>query len=197
MPTVLKSIVVLATAVALGCAPDTPAPTAVSGADGISAARVADGAGRLPLLASGMPKVYRLTGTSQVDVQPDGALCYTIDLWDVEEDVVVGEASDCLSAIEGDPIVGVALTGTTTFHFGNGNSFTSQGRTTVRPTMPGSSVDFTHITGAVPAAGSNGVIAGTGRFEGFQATVRLSGAVNLSAFPDEATFDCLFTVMPL
>lgn len=199
MQTTMKSVIVFAAALTLGCGPDSSATGVTGAANGeIAASRLAaPGLGRFPLLTSGKPKVYRLKGTADMMVQPDGALCYTVPMWDVEQDRVVGQATDCLSEIDASDPTGVVLTGTTTFDFGQGHSFTSQGRTTVRPTMPGSSLDFTHITGAIPAPGSNGVIAGAGHFDGFEATVRLSGAVNLASFPGTTTFDCLFVVMPL
>lgn len=150
----------------------------------------------LGLLTAGRPKVYRLKGTADV-VEVNGKLCYTVDLWDVEQNRIVGEATDCLFDIDDSDPTGVVLTAQTTFDFGKGNSFTSEGRTSVRPTMPGSSLAFTHITGAIPPEDSNSVIDGTGRFDGFEATVRLSGAVNLSAFPATTTFDCLFSVTPV
>jgi hypothetical protein len=190
----------LATAVSLGCSQDNSTPTALAkdpptdvAATEASAAVMSPAVG---LLNGGKPRVFRLKGTADVDVIGE-SLCYTVDLWDIAQDRIVGSATDCLSEIDTSDPTGVVLTGTTTFDLGKGNSFTSRGRTTVRPTMPGSSLAFTHITGAVPAEGSNGVITGTGRFSDFQATVRLSGAVNLTAFPATATFDCLFTVMPL
>lgn len=154
---------------------------------------------------SAKPMVLRLKGTDTETVQtvpdPDNlipddlASCYTIDLIDVSQNRVVGEATDCISVL-GVANGGVQVVGTTTFDFGGGHSFTTQGLTSVQPTTHGSP-GITHITGAIPTPGSNGVIEGTGRFHGFEAEARLSGAVNLTTFPASAEFDCIFIVTRL
>lgn len=120
---------------------------------------------------------------------PEGAQCYDLDLVDVKSGDVIGSAADCLTDIN---VVGsgVALTGTTFFFFPGGTVVT-RGLTTVQPTTHGSA-DFTHITGAIPQPGDNNVIYGDGKFENASGPVRLSGAVNLTGFPGEATFDCIF-----
>jgi hypothetical protein len=154
---------------------------------------------------SAKPMVLRLKGSDSESIQPvadpnnlipgpDVASCYTVDLIDVPTNRSVGTATDCITVL-GVAAGGVQVVGTTTFDFG-GHTFTTQGLTSVQPTTHGSP-GITHITGAIPAPGSNGVIAGTGRFEGFAAEARLSGAVNLSAFPGVGTFDCLFVVTRL
>lgn len=155
---------------------------------------------------SAKPMVLRLKGSDTESIQPvadpnnlipgpDVASCYTIDLIDVPTNRTVGTATDCITIL-GLAAGGVQVVGTTTFDFGGGHTFTTQGLTSVQPITHGSP-GTTHITGAIPAPGSNGVIAGTGRFEGFAAEARLSGAVNLSAFPGVGTFDCLFVVTRL
>jgi hypothetical protein len=152
---------------------------------------------------SAKPMVLRLLGsadkTDETVPDPnnlipgnDDAFCYTIPMIDVTIDREVGTAKDCISVL-GLANGGVQVVGTTTFDFGGGHTFTTQGLTSVQPTTHGSP-GITDITGAIPTAGSNGVIAGTGRFAKFAATARLSGAVNLSAFPATAAFDCLFVV---
>jgi hypothetical protein len=47
--------------------------------------------------------------------------------------------------------------------------------------------------------GANGVLGGTGAYNGFMAQVRLSGAVNMSQLNSDGliAFDCLFAVMPM
>lgn len=189
-----NSIVLLMITAAAACSEGTSSPMAASSQAQLS--NQGFGSGSPGVLTAGQPKVYRLKGTADLKEVED-QLCYTVDLWDIEQDRIVGTATDCLSEIDTSDPTGVVLTGRTTFDFGRGDSFTSQGRTSVRPTMPGSSEAFTHITGAVPAEGTNSVIAGEGRFTGFEATVRLSGAVDLTLFPGTATFDCLFVVAPL
>jgi len=119
----------------------------------------------------------------------EGALCYDLDLVDVKSGNVIGSAADCLTNIS--PVgSGVALTGTTFFFFPGGTVVT-RGLTTVQPTTHGSA-DFTHITGAIPQPGDNNVVYGDGKFKNASGPVRLSGAVNLGNFPDQATFDCVF-----
>lgn len=160
----------------------------------------------LGLGPSAKPMVLRLLGTDTETVQavpdphdliPGGDLasCYTVDLIDVPKDRTVGTATDCISVL-GLANGGVQVVGTTIFDFGGGHTFTTQGLTSVQPTTHGSPA-ITHITGAIPTPGSNGVIAGAGRFEGFAAEARLSGAVNLTSFPASAAFDCLFVVVRL
>jgi hypothetical protein len=122
-------------------------------------------------------------------LEPAGALCYDVDLVDAKSGKVIGMASDCLTDINGVG-EGVALTGTTFFYF-PGGTVVSRGLTSVQPTTHGS-LDVTHITGAIPQMGDNSVVYGDGKFKNASGTVRLSGAVNLSKFPEEATFDCIF-----
>jgi hypothetical protein len=143
----------------------------------------------------------RLVGTGDVfngdtlftefGLTPDGALCYDLDLVDVKTGDVIGSAADCLTNLN--PIgTGVALTGTTFFFF-PGGTVVSRGLTTVQPALHGS-LDFTHITGAIPQPGDNNVVYGDRKFKNASGPVRLSGAVNLTNFPNQATFDCVFVL---
>jgi hypothetical protein len=159
---------------------------------------------------NGKPLVLRLFGTgegrgktaSDPSAVPAGATCFDVDLFDATTNRQVGTATDCLSEVDiigtdpsGNPIL--RLRGTTVFDFGRGNRFVTQGLTTVQPTTHGST-PVTHITGAIPDPGANGVIGGEGRFAGFDAEARLSGAVNLSRLGDGfITFDCVFVINPL
>ena len=120
--------------------------------------------------------------------------CFTVDLVDLATGNVIGDASDCLADIVPDAGGGMALTGTTFFNF-PGGELVSRGRTTVQPVLDGS-VDFTHITGAVPQDGDNSVLSGTGRFNQAEGAVRLSGAVNLAELDSDGkiTFDCVFVI---
>jgi hypothetical protein len=125
----------------------------------------------------------------------DEALCFTIDLIDVNKDKVVGTATDCIFEL-GTVGDGLQLLGTGIFDFGGGHTFTSQGLTSVQPTTHGSP-DATHFTLALPSPGDNNIVAATGRFASLDASVRLSGAVDLSELGDGyITFDCLFVVDP-
>jgi hypothetical protein len=124
-------------------------------------------------------------------LSPEGALCYELDLVDIKTGKVIGSAADCLTDLT--PMgTGVALTGTTFFFF-PGGTVVSRGLTTVQPVLHGSP-DFTHITGAIPQMGDNNVIYGDRKFRNASGPVRLSGAVDLSNFPDQATFDCVFVL---
>lgn len=162
----------------------------------------------IALSKSGLPgkgTVLRLVGTGTAypgtvpDIDGDGVdddgTCFDVGLYDAAGNHI-GTATDCLSNIQpvGD---GLALIGTTTFHMPNG-TFTSRGHTSVQPLTTGVPSPATHVTGAIPTDGSNGIIAGTGAYARFEAKVRLSGAVNLSRLgsDDEISFDCLFAIDP-
>jgi hypothetical protein len=126
------------------------------------------------------------------DVQP---LCFDLDLIDAKTGNVIGTASDCLSVIKSSVSDnGIMLTGTTFFFF-PGGTLVSQGKTTIQPVLHGS-VDFTHITGAVPSPGDESVVYGDGKFKNASGPVRLSGAVNLSKLDSDGkiTFDCVFII---
>ena len=154
----------------------------------------------------GRATVLRLLGTGTAydgfvpDIDGDGvddpALCFDVDLLDASGHKI-GTATDCLSNIEAVG-GGLALVGTTIFNLPNG-SFTTRGNTTVQPITTTAATPVTHTTGAIPMDGDNGVIAGTGVYEGFRAQARLSGAVNLSKLDSdgEISFDCLFAIIPL
>ena len=142
---------------------------------------IGDSVSRAPNLANG---------------EPAGALCYDVELENPLTGQTIGTATDCLTEITpvGD---GVALVGTTFFNL-PGGTIVTQGSTTVQPqttaagTLQSDLTDFTHITGANGTG--NAVTAGTGRFEDASGTARLSGMVNLSAFPGFAVFDCIFVI---
>ena len=123
------------------------------------------------------------------------ATCFAgIPLIEVKTGKVIGTAEDCLSDIN--PVgEGMSITGTTFFNFQEGGTLISRGQTSVQPTTIGSDA-FTHITGAIPSPGSNQVIGGTESYEDASATVRLSGAVNLSLLESDGkvTFDCMFEI---
>ena len=152
------------------------------------------------------PMVLQMIGTATAQpnvvvpdpqnlIDGDLADCFTVPLIDVSQNRIVGEGTDCISVVGGNPEDGLQVVGTAIFDFGNGHTFTTQGRTTVQPTTHGSP-GITHITGAIPPVGSNDVIEGTGRFANFEATSRLSGAVNLGV-AGQITFNCLFVVTRL
>ncbi len=130
---------------------------------------------------------------------PGGAtqgLCYDLAMVDVKTGKVIGNALDCLADIGAGEKSGVILTGTTFFNF-PGGQLVSRGRTTVQELNEPATI-FTHITGAIPAPGSNQVLSGTRRFKKASGTVRLSGTVDLTNFTgqdgDPITFDCIFEI---
>lgn len=152
--------------------------------------------------------VLNLIGTGPMyedyvpDIDGDGAddpaICFDVDLVDMQKGQTVGTATDCLSDVTPTG-TGLALVGTTYFNFPQGE-LVVRGKTTVQPALhPTVSVSgqvMTHITGA--ASPDNAVISGTRQFAGAEGTVRLSGMVDMSAFDgnagDPISFDCLFFV---
>jgi len=128
------------------------------------------------------------------DGEDDPALCFDVGLYN-SAGMQIGTATDCLSNITGVGD-GLALVGTTIFNLPNG-TFVTRGNTTVQPLTTGGTSPATHITGALSEDGTNGVLYGTGAYEGFEAQVRLSGAVNMSEVDSGIiVFDCLFMVSP-
>lgn len=130
----------------------------------------------------------------QFGLDPLDATCFEMDLVDAKTGNVIGRGSDCLSDIapSGDG-GGLMMTATTFFYFPGGN-LVSQGRVTVQPVLTGST-EYTHITGAVPSPYVNNVIYGDGKFKKAVGSVRLSGAVNMSALSEGLIFfDCVFVI---
>lgn len=124
------------------------------------------------------------------------ALCFDLELRELNTDMPIGNATDCLSDITpvGD---GLALTGTTIFDF-HGGTLVNRGSTTVQPVTIGSP-EITHITGAIPGEGERTIIPalGTGRFKDRTGYARLSGAVAMVNLPSgelQITFDCIFVI---
>jgi hypothetical protein len=193
-------------ALTYGCGEDVPtsAETSAAEAGGVSTtqAPVTFAGGQLP----GRGSVLRLLGDAVAyedtvpdidgDEVDDPALCFDVDVFDASGRKV-GTATDCLSDITGVGD-GMSLVGTTFFRLNNG-TFVARGHTTVQPITTSAPTPITHTTGAVPMAGANGILSGTGAYSGFEAQVRLSGAVNLSRLDAEGriAFDCLFAVTPL
>ena len=153
--------------------------------------------------------VVALRGTSigelrEIEYGSEGddaiALCFDLDIIDLKTGRVIGTATDCLSNIE-EANGGLKLVGRTFFYF-PGGTLVTRGLTSVQPVTHGSP-DFTNITGAIPAAGENSVLAGSGRFEDASGPARLSGAVKMENIPNgpgpeddelQITFDCLFDI---
>lgn len=69
----------------------------------------------------------------------------------------------------------------------------TNGLTSVVPIFGDSSPGFTHVVGDVDP-GTNNAIFGTKRFANATGDVRLSGIVDLTNFPDEMGFNCIFVI---
>ena len=117
--------------------------------------------------------------------------CFDVDLIDLSTDEVIGEGTDCLNVVGGNPEDGLQIIGTTIFKFEEG-TIVSRGLTSVQPTTHGSP-NVSHITGAVSGK-HNDIIHSTGAYKGVKGSVRLSGAVDMSRLEDDGkiTFSCLF-----
>lgn len=123
--------------------------------------------------------------------------CWPNAMLDARTQRQVGFGIDCLELLPGsDPAVGVLLRALSVFVFNHKekSALVTLGLTTVRPFIAGvgdADGGVTHLTGSIPS-GPGGIVGGTGVFKGATGTARVSGAVNLSAFPDEILFDCLW-----
>ena len=155
----------------------------------------------------GAPAPARAPSTEEIArCVPEDAVCFDVDMFDVTTGQVVGSGTDCLFDITPVEEGGVRLSAQTTFNLPKG-SFTAAGSTTVQAittgTPSGAGGELSHITGAIPIPGENSIISGTGAYENFAATVRLSGSANLAGaegadpFPATMGFDCVFIITPL
>ena len=210
-----KTVVFIALVFATGfsaCGEDSKSPVsspdgATEGADKLVVSnRAAGGMGSSHALAS-IP-VIALVGTAIGEVRSvpplgldgvaDEGLCFDLDMLDAATGRRLGSATDCITVLEATD-EGIKLIGTAIFEFPQG-TIVARGLTSVRPTIPGhGSEPVTHGTTAIPSPGENSILEATGAFTGLQASVRLSGAVNLSnlASSNEMTLDCLFVFKSL
>eukprot|EP01084_Bolivina_argentea_P199714 341683_1 len=156
--------------------------------------------------------VVRFEGTSPVFIddvpniedpiygEPVEAWCFENDIIRVETNQKIGKGKDCIIITESDDECGtIQVISTTTFDQGDGHFIISRGISTIQPTTDGSTIGFTHITGATPQKIDNSVLFGSGKFENSEGTVRLAGSVNMENFnpnvPEgEIKFDCLFVL---
>ena len=157
---------------------------------------------------AGKHMILNLVGTGSMyqgtvpDIDSDGvddlAMCFNVNLVDVQTNQVIGTGTDCLGQVT-PTNMGVALVGTTYFQLPSGTLIV-RGKTSVQPvfhpTVTPRGLTATHITGA--SSNQNAVIGGAGRFAGTTGTVRLSGMVSMANFQgnigDHISFDCLFVV---
>ncbi len=124
--------------------------------------------------------------------------CFDVDVVDPQSGSVIGTGSDCLDLATITPIGddgGFTLLNRQFFHLPGGHLVTELTTTTIQPVGAGSP-GVTHVTGFVPAAGTNQILGGTGRFRNASGRVRLNGDVDMSLFDSDniITFDCIFRV---
>ncbi|MCH7624483.1 MAG: hypothetical protein IIC83_01025 [Chloroflexi bacterium] len=126
---------------------------------------------------------------------PDGVLgtCLETDLFDAHTNRLIGTGIDCLVFVEiSEDETMFSIERTTVFNMPEGR-LVARGLTTVVPIFGGSSPDFTHVVGDVDDATDN-IVSGTKRFKNATGSVRLSGIVNLSTFPNSIGFNCIFII---
>lgn len=130
--------------------------------------------------------------TLNTDQGPVDAMCFEVDLIDVASGRVIGRGFDCLYNIQQDGS-GLTVTDIAIFEF-EGGKIISRGHVGVQPTslpFPGVS----HLTGSLPAPGSNSILHASGVYAGATGRVRLSGAVDMSRLSEGVMqFDCLFVI---
>ncbi len=138
------------------------------------------------------PRTFDTTGDGIPDTT---APCFDAPIFNPATGLQIGTGSDCLDVISDDN-GNLRLTGTGFFTLDSGDTLVVQGNTTVRPVLQPTmrdGINFTHITGA---NGDDGVLYGTGAFDGATGGVRLSGQVDMSRLTsdNQIFFDCLFVI---
>ncbi len=137
---------------------------------------------------------------------PGPALCFETDLFDTKTDRLIGSGIDCLDEIVSydsdgtspgvDAFPTLELTRTTFFYLPQG-TMAATGRTTVAPIFEGSP-SVTHIVGDITGPGGDNILTehGTRRFKNKSGSVRLSGAVDMTALATlgEIGFNCVFVI---
>ena len=145
--------------------------------------------------------VVALKGTAVGEMQrletpsgPVDALCFEVDMIDVNTGEVVGRGVDCLTNVTPNG-AGLSLIDYPIFEFPYG-TIIAESPVSVRPVevpFP----DVTHLTGSFPAfAGENNIVFANGRFEGRTGSVRMSGGVDMSQLETlgQITFNCIFVI---
>eukprot|EP01084_Bolivina_argentea_P181086 312786_1 len=94
-----------------------------------------------------------------INGDPVEALCFNVQIVRVETEQVIGTAKDCLNLNIDNEVCGTfSGTATTTYNLDCGDSITSRVKVTAQPTASGSSLDFTHINGAIPSSSDTNLI---------------------------------------
>lgn len=136
-----------------------------------------------PILEGLDPEIQELI------LDPD-TLCYEIPLERMKNGKIIGTGLDCLANIEPDGDA-ITLTDVTIFNIKK-KVLVSVSDVTIQPNLTADTENVTHITGSFPA--ENNIVYGTKKFEDASGSVRLSGGVNMSDFPEKIVFDCIFVI---
>lgn len=163
-----------------------------------------------PTTAIANTLIMQLRGTGELipaednpELVAEGALCYEMDLVSPRRDSVIGTGMDCFTDIVANEDGSIVLTNTTFFKR-RGSTLISEGLVSIVPIprlpedggsseVDGGSPNSTHITSAILGGDeTDTILGGTGRFSDATGSVRLSGAVDMSQFPDQVDFDCIF-----
>ncbi|HSG32035.1 MAG TPA: hypothetical protein VLB82_10870 [Thermodesulfobacteriota bacterium] len=157
-----------------------------------------------PKISNAQAIVVQFLGTSDVSVQmidTDGdgendveSNCYENDLVDPTSGEVVGTGLDCLRDIVANEDGSVTLISNIFFDFDGFGLISSEGTTTVQPLLTQSALDAGLTNGTGSFSDEDTIMFGTGVFEDATGNVRLSGLVDLSSFPNEAFFNCVFEI---
>lgn len=118
-------------------------------------------------------------------------LCFEIPLERLGNGKIIGTGIDCLSNIQADEETGaVTLSDVAVFNIKK-NVLVSVGDVTIQPNLT-EDPNVTHITGSFPT--EDNIVYGTKKFEDANGSVRLSGGVDMSQFPNTIFFDCIFVI---
>ena len=138
--------------------------------------------------------VVTLKGTGLPVATPPGVAgdCFETTLFNTHTGLAIGTGLDCLDVVDFDDGGNFSINRTTIFKFPQGDLY-AEGLTTVVPIFGGSSPGSTHIVGDVNDSSQN-IVFGTKAFRTSSGSVRLSGAVDLSNFPNTLGFNCIFVI---
>ena len=119
-------------------------------------------------------------------------LCFEVPMYGAENRLFLGTGLDCLFNIAADPSGAVILEAISAFRFRFSGTIWARGNTTVSPLLAPHSAGATHSTGGWTTEPN--VFLTTGTFSDYLGTTRLSGLVDLTAFPGEMGFRCLWQI---
>ncbi len=122
---------------------------------------------------------------------PD-TLCFEVPMNSAETGLFLGTGLDCLFNIEADPSGIVTLEAISAFRFRFSGTIWARGDTTVAPLLAPHSAGATHATGGWTT--DPNVFLTTGEFSNYIGNTRLSGLVDLTAFPGQMGFRCMWQI---